>query len=178
MQDDAALLSAIAQGDELAFATLVSRHSSRVLAVAKRFTMNDDDAHDLCQRVFWKLWQRADRWQEGRGRFSTWLHRITVNECVDWSRKEKLRTWVPFGEAVDHPDGRADAPSSIAMRDEIRKVRAMIPTLPAKQRAAIILSVQQELTNAQIADVLNTTEGAVEQLLVRARKRLRSAVGG
>ena len=178
MQDDAALLSAIAEGDQRAFAVLVSRHAARVFAVARRFARTDDDADDLSQRVFWKLWQRADRWQPGSGAFSSWLYRITVNECIDWNRREKFRRWVPFGEVSNRPDERADAPSSMAMREDIRRVQAMIPALPPKQRAALILSVQQELTNLQIAEVLETTEGAVEQLLVRARKRLRAAVGG
>jgi RNA polymerase sigma-70 factor (ECF subfamily) len=102
------------------------------------------------------------------------LYRVVANRCLDQARRRRLRSFLPFGAVADPPDESPSAFDETAGRDRLAKVRDMIRGLPEKQRLALLLSVQGEKTNAEIASILGVSEGAAEQLLVRARKTLRA----
>ena len=172
--DDEALVLAVAKGSEPAFAKLVARHSPSVYAVVRRFTGNDGDTDDLIQEIFWKLWKRAAKWRPGEARFSTWLYRVAVNHCIDWDRKRRWRRWLPLSEVAEMADDDIAIEERLEVRQALAAVRAEITKLPAKQRVALVLSVQQDKSNKEIAEIMQASEGAVEQLLVRARRTLRS----
>jgi RNA polymerase sigma-70 factor (ECF subfamily) len=108
------------------------------------------------------------------GAFSTWLYRVVANRCLDQARRQRLRSFLPFGEAPDPIDEAPSAFDELSGRERLAEVGRMIRTLPEKQRLALLLSVQAERSNAEIASVLGVSEGAAEQLLVRARKTLRA----
>ncbi|MCG8562058.1 MAG: sigma-70 family RNA polymerase sigma factor [Hyphomicrobiales bacterium] len=171
--DDETLVLAVAKGSEAAFARLVSRHSASVYALARRFTGNDGDTDDLTQEIFWKLWTRAAHWRPGEARFSTWLYRVAVNHCIDWDRKRRWRRWLPLAEVAEVADDGVAVDRQLEAQQALAEIRSAILKLPAKQRAALLLSVQQEKSNRDIAEIMQTSEGAVEQLLVRARRTLR-----
>lgn len=173
-EDDDALMARVAAGDQRAFSRLVARHGPRAQALAHRFTGSASEAEDIVQEAFWRVWRSAARWTPGGAKLSTWLHRIVVNLCVDRARRAKIRNWLPFADAFDPPSDEADPEHSLSDRDEIAAVRADILELPERQRAALLLSADGERSNADIAIVLETTEKAVESMLVRARRTLRA----
>lgn len=172
--EDDALMARVAGGDQRAFSRLVARHGPRAQALAHRFTGSAAEAEDIVQEAFWRVWRAAERWQPSGARFSTWLHRIVVNLCVDRDRRQRIRRLLPFADAFDPPADEPDQEHVLSDRDEIAAVRADILELPARQRAALLLSADGERSNAEIAKMLGATEKAVESMLVRARRTLRA----
>jgi len=174
--DDDTLMARAAAGDRRAFSLLVIRHTDRVRAVALRFTGNAADADDVTQTAFLAAWRELPHWQAGRAKFGTWLYRVAVNRCIDLGRRRRVRAWLSL-DAVEEPaDDRADAADLAVQRSELDAVRRDIRALPEKQRAALLLAVEAEKSMAEIADALGVSAGAAEQLLVRARRRLRESL--
>lgn len=177
--DDDALMLRAAAGDRRAFSALVGRHGERVRAIAWRFTGSRADADDIAQGVFVSLWRAAPRWQPGTARLGTWLYRVTVNRCIDASRRRRVRRWFGLDTLGDEPaaeDVPADAAAEHA--SELAAVRQDILALPPRQRAAILLAADGERSTAEIGAALGVSEGAAEQLLVRARRTLRARMRG
>jgi RNA polymerase sigma-70 factor (ECF subfamily) len=171
---DDQLLAAAGGGDRRAFAALVRSHSERAFALALRFTGNAADADDIVQEAFWRVWRSAADWKPGRARFSTWLYRVVYNLCVDHARRRRIRRLLPFDDSAEQAQDDNPGPDRQVMsRDRLSSVRSDIVELPPRQRAALLMSVVQGMANAEIAEVLGVSEGAAEQALVRARRRLR-----
>jgi RNA polymerase sigma-70 factor, ECF subfamily len=173
---DEELLARIADQDRHAFTILMRRHGRLVRGLALAFSGRNADADDVTQDVFITLWRRPQAWHPDQAAFTTWLYKVVVNRCRDQARRQRLRSWFPFSEVADPID---DAPSALAAlhgRERLMEVRRGIATLPEKQRAALLLAVQGDRSNAEIASILEVTEGAAEQLLVRARRRLRTMI--
>jgi RNA polymerase sigma-70 factor, ECF subfamily len=164
------LLALIGKGDESAYRLLVERHIDRAYGVALRILDNPADAEDVVQDVFLKVWTHRGRWEGGKAKFSTWLYRVVTNRCIDLRRLPRNEEL----EAVpEPPDARPDAVTSLH-RDEVNGMldKAM-RHLPEQQRIALIFSYYENLSNAQIAEVMETTITAVESLLKRGRQHLR-----
>jgi len=168
---DEALVGRVAAGDATAYRRLVDRHLSRTLRLARRLTGNASDAEDVVQDAFLRLWQHGHRWQAGRARFTTWFYRIVVNLCIDRRRRP---AFAPLEAAGDPADDRVDAGTAIDRAKAARAVGEAIAALPERQRAALVLSYYQDLSNAEAAQILSISVGAVETLLVRARRNLRA----
>lgn len=178
MDPDAAdddLLAAVAGGDERAFSRLVARHGPRIHALARRHFGSGADADDVAQEVFWRVWRHAGKWQPGAAQFSTWLYRVAVNLCLDRRRR---RSAASVEDYPDIADPGADAEQSLGARQALAMTYGIIAELPDRQRMALLLAVHEEMSNAQIAGAMGLSEGAVEQLLVRARRTLRDASRG
>jgi RNA polymerase sigma-70 factor, ECF subfamily len=169
---DEALMARIARGDEAAFRVLAGRHLPAMLGLARRILGNAADAEDVAQEAMLRVWTHAPRWQP-LAAFRTWLTRVTVNLCLDRKRRAP---WVALEAAGDIVDPALGA-SEKAERDEReRQVAAAIGELPARQRAAIVLTYGDGMSNAQVAEVLGTSVSAVETLLVRGKQNLRRAL--
>jgi RNA polymerase sigma-70 factor (ECF subfamily) len=170
---DEELLARIARQDRGAFTALMRRHGQHVRGLALGFSGQAADADDVSQDIFIMLWRKPGAWRPGGAAFSTWLYRVVVNRCIDQARRRRLRSWLPFGEVPDPVDDAPDAASTLAGREHLAEVRLMIRDLPEQQRLALLLAVQGERSNAEIGSILGVSEGAAEQLLVRARRTLR-----
>lgn len=173
---DEDLLARIANEDRRAFTILMRRHGQKVRGLALAFGGKAADADDVTQDIFLMLWRRPNSWQPGKAAFTTWLYRVVANRCLDQARRQRVRRWLPFEDVVDPVDETPSALDVLSDRDRLAEVRKMILTLPEKQRLALLLAVQGEQSNAEIASILGVSEGAAEQLLVRARRRLRVLV--
>jgi RNA polymerase sigma-70 factor (ECF subfamily) len=170
---DEALMARVAGGDEQAFRALARRHVPRAIALARRILGNSADAEDVAQDAMLRVWTNAPRWQP-LASFRTWLTRIVVNLCLDRKRRVPFSALEAAGDIVDPaPDAAAQHETS----DTGRLVDSAIAALPARQRAAIVLTYREGLSNAQTAEVLDTTVKAVETLLVRAKQSLRGTLG-
>jgi RNA polymerase sigma-70 factor (ECF subfamily) len=193
MQDesDDALMRRAGSGDKAAFALLVRRHLARATALAQRITGNRSDAEEIVQEAFLRCWQKAPEWRPAerpandraandRGaagataQFGTWLYRVLVNLCLDRRRRPQ-----PVGiEAADTvADSAADGFDETARGETSRRVQAAMAQLPERQRAALALCYFEGLGNIEAAAALEISIGALESLLVRARRALRDALG-
>lgn len=167
---DLPLVIAIGQGDASAAATLVDRYACRLQAFAWRMLGDREEAEDVVQDSFLRLWKHARRWKPGAARFSTWLYQVAANGCRDRLRKRRDHSAEAVDWLVDDtPGGREQLQQ--AERDAV--VQQAVNELPDRQREALLLSHYDGMGNPDIAAVLEVSVEAVESLLARARRRLR-----
>jgi RNA polymerase sigma-70 factor (ECF subfamily) len=181
---DGALMQAFQRGDIAAFETLVERHRDRVFRLAFRYLGEASAAEDLAQETFLRVYRTRHTWRP-EARFSTWLHRVTANACLNEIRARKARRGVettarpgPDGAASPEPaDARLPSPPQAAERSETAGlVREAVARLPDDQRLAVILSKFDGLSSGELADAMGRSVPAVKSLLVRARENLRRAL--
>ena len=175
---DDELMHAAGTGDRAAFGTLVARHMQRMGGVAGRITGNRGDAEEIVQEAFLRAWLKAPTWlgredRAGGAAFSTWLGRVVVNLCLDRKRKAVP---LPIEAAAEVADATPDGFDATAGSEVAARVAQAMATLPERQRAAIALCHYEGLSNIEAAAMLDVTVGALESLLVRARKALRAAL--
>jgi RNA polymerase sigma-70 factor, ECF subfamily len=178
--EDAALLVAIAQGREPALAQLISRHGRGLTAIATRYLGNHAEAEDVVQETFFRIWSHATRFDPDRAKATTWIYAIAVRLCIDRLRRLKLRRLFGLGAGMDAAEEIGDpAPATdqaLGDRQTLELTRKAITALPDRQRMALLLAAVGGLDTARIAETLDITPGAVEQLLVRARRNLRGSL--
>lgn len=169
--NDDALLASSGDGDQNAFRALVARHLARVLSLARRMTGNVAEAEDVAQEAFLRAWQKAPDWRVGEARFSTWLYRVVVNLCLDRRRRKPM---APLEAAGDPLDPAPSAELRLVEDQRKRIVADALAALPDRQRAALVLSYYEGVSNIEAAEALGVSVSALESLLVRARKALRA----
>lgn len=169
--EDDQLMISLAAGDAAAGRTIVERHLTHILAVARRMLGDQTEAEDVAQDTFMRAWAAADRWEPGRAKLSTWLHRIAMNQCLDRLRKKKPEPLHPdYDAASDDPD-----PEMLLQERQLGQcIDSAIQSLPERQRAAIVLSHYQQLGNLEAAGILSISVEALESLLSRGRRALRN----
>ena len=169
---DAELMRRVAAGDAGASRVLVDRELGALLALAYRILGNRAEAEDVAQESFLRLWRMARRWQP-KAKVRTWLSRVAYNLSIDRLRVRKPSD--PIDEAaLPAPGG---GPSSALQRDQVAHiVETAIAQLPDRQRAAIALVHYQEFSNIEAAETLGVSVDALESLLARGRRSLRSAL--
>lgn len=169
-ESDEALMMRTAKGDGVAFRTLMDRYMVRSVRLATRMMGNASDADEVAQDAFLRLWTKADTWQPGRGKFTTWFFRIVVNLCLDRQRRPRPLPLEAAGDPIDPAKG---AVGKIYEKEVSRAVARAISELPERQRAALTLCYYEELSNQEAADALSISVSALEALLVRARRTLK-----
>ncbi|MBR0686737.1 RNA polymerase sigma factor [Bradyrhizobium manausense] len=168
--EDSELLDKLATGDEAAFRVLVERHIDRAYAIALRIVGNAADAEDVVQDTMLKIWSHRGRWQHGRAKFSTWLYRVISNRCIDLRRKPRNENVEAVPEVADGQPGAVE----LIERNELNGMLELaMQRLPEQQRIAVIFSYHENMSNGEIAQVMDTTVAAVESLLKRGRQQLR-----
>lgn len=170
---DDELLARLAGGEQSVCGLLVERHLTRVLGLATRILGDQAEAEDVAQDAFLRLWRHAQAWQPGRAKLSTWLHRVTVNLCIDRKRKKSA---IALDSIPEPPSKAPGAASLIAQQQTAKRVQAAIAKLPERQRIAILLCHYEGYSNGDTANMLDTTVEAVESLLARGRRALKQAL--
>jgi len=170
---DAALVRRIAEGDEVAASTFVTRKLHRVLALAHRVCGDRAEAEDIAQDVFIRVWKYAESWKKDDAKVDTWLHRIVLNVCRDRLAASHRRHEVG-GMELDMQADPGPTPESAAIGQSTReRVRLALQALPVRQREALVLTYYQELSSAEAAAAMQVSVDAVESLLARARRTLK-----
>jgi RNA polymerase sigma-70 factor, ECF subfamily len=168
--DDDELMALVVQRDEHAFGELVRRHLDAVHRYLLRLTGSPDDADDLAQETFLRLWQKAGSYRPGTVRLTTWLHRVAHNITVDNLRRARPE---PLDDPERLMDDQADPVRSAASSQLERRLDAAIAALPPSQRAALLLCQVQGFANRDAADIMGVSVRGLESLLARARRSLR-----
>jgi RNA polymerase sigma-70 factor, ECF subfamily len=174
VETDQELVALLMKGDQQAFALLVERHQRAVFNLTYRMLGEAKEAEDAAQEAFLRAYQHIDRYDASRP-FKTWLLSIASNYCIDKLRKRRL-TWLSLDEPLSpHPelnskelgpeDSTIDAQRSAA-------VHSLLNQLPPDYRAAVILRYWYDMSYAEIAEILDTTESAIKSRLFRARQTL------
>jgi RNA polymerase sigma-70 factor (ECF subfamily) len=149
--------------EETEFEKLYRDYRSRVFGTAYRMVSNHADAEDVTQDVFVKVFKKLDSFR-GESALSTWIYRITMNTCLDFLRRRKLRQTVPLEDETEY----GSQPMSIA-----KLVEGTLPRMPEGYRQVFVLYDIQGLKHSEIAAALGITEGASKSQLHRARAFLR-----
>ncbi|MFC7217150.1 RNA polymerase sigma factor SigM [Streptomyces polyrhachis] len=172
--DDRELLARHVAGDPDAFAEIVRRHRDRLWAVALRTLGDREEAADALQDALVSAFRAAHTFR-GQSAVTTWLHRITVNACLDRVRKATTRRTSPVAdtdrfEQLLEPSESAAAPAE--RRDLHRELITALATLPPEQRAALVLVDMQGYPVAEAAELLGAPVGTVKSRCARGRARL------
>jgi RNA polymerase sigma-70 factor, ECF subfamily len=174
---DQAIMAAIADGDEAAFARLARDLAPVVLRFARAtLAASPAEAEEVVQEALLRLWQQAASWQPN-GRVSTWLHQVAYRLCLDRIRRRRPAVDIDLVED-DLADPTPSPSARLVHLEDVRAVQAAVAGLPVRQRTAIVLCHYQGLSQAEAAEVMHIGEEAYESLLARGRRRLRAVLGG
>ena len=178
MRDELQLIRDASTGDRAAFDELVRLKRERVVRTAFQVTGDLDDAMDVAQGVFIKLWQGLDRY-DPRRRFDTWLYRVTVNAAIDFIRgkgpKGALQP-LPEDPSILPAEPETPAETRLDLGALQRAFSHLAATLAPKQRAAFVLREIEGLETAEVARVMGVAESTVRNHLFQARKTLKAGL--
>jgi RNA polymerase sigma-70 factor (ECF subfamily) len=173
---DEELVEAFRRGELSAFDGLVARWERKIRGAVHRILGNEEEARDVCQEAFLKAYRALDSFKS-EARFSSWLYQIALNLCRDRLRRRKGRTLVSLeeleGAGTALVTKRPDAQELLEAGDLARAVASAIAMLPEEQREIVVLKEYQELTFAEIADVLGIPVSTVKTRLYRGLGLLR-----
>ncbi|MBI4576606.1 MAG: sigma-70 family RNA polymerase sigma factor [Planctomycetes bacterium] len=170
--EDAELVRRSRAGDQHAFRALVERYRGRIYWVAYHMIHDREEAHDVAQEAFIRVYRALDRFDLER-RFYTWLYQIVVHLCIDYLRREKKARRVSI-EQVAEPAGPPERVSASLEAAELReRLYGVLDQLPAKYRAVIVLRDVEGLDSREIARVVGCTHPTARWRLHRARAMFR-----
>jgi RNA polymerase sigma factor (sigma-70 family) len=183
-QDDAGIVRRCLAGDERAYRELVERYQRPVYTVAFRMVRSAEDAEDVTQETFVRVFRALDRYDPARS-FEAWLFTITTRLCIDLLRRRKVRP-VPLVRRdpesdeeqitdVEDPGLRPDEQATHA--EEEQRARTLIESLPPHYRIVVVLRHQQDLSYEEIAETLHLPLGTVKARIHRARALLKDRLG-
>jgi RNA polymerase sigma-70 factor (ECF subfamily) len=169
------LIAGFKQGEEKAFNELVNLYKKRVFQLVLRMVRNREDAMDLTQEVFVKAYHSLKDFR-GESGFSTWLHRIAVNLCLNFTQRDKFRSFISLPD-LTQPVVSSDSPLRDFEKRELDvAIDKTVLSLPKMQRTVFVLRHYQELPYLEIAKMLGKSEGTVKANYFQAVTKLKKAL--
>jgi RNA polymerase sigma-70 factor (ECF subfamily) len=177
--NDEEIVLSVLNGHTQDYEVLVNRYKDKIYNLAYQFTCNRSDSEDLAQEIFIHVFSKLSSFKH-QSSFSTWIHRITINKCNDWYRKNKNR--VKQISLEDNPlspnkhetkDHTYNPEQRLLKMERQRLVSAMVMELPEKYRTAIIMYHYQQLSAKEIAHILNIPKKTVDTRIYRGKKLLK-----
>mgnify|MGYP006283893171 FL=1 len=169
-------LIARAAEDPEAFGELYRNYVDRIYNYHYRHTSNRDVAEDLTSRTFYRALRSLHRYRDEKGAtFQSWLFRIAHNLVVNWYRNTSRHPKVSTDRLGALPADHGNPHQIVEKSEAHRRMLAMIEDLPEDRKTVILLKYVEKLTNAEIGQVLNRTEGAIKALYYRTLQSLRGA---
>ncbi len=179
---DEELVQRVRDGSEFAFNELVDRHSAMVFRQARAITGSSHEAEDVVQETFMKAFKYIDRFSASKASFKTWLLTITRNQSINVfsSLKRKAVRLFAEEESEDGASGsqqnrasrNPDAETALSMKQEFTRLTDALSRLPERQRTALLLKSQEDMSYEEIALAMQSSASAVESLIFRARRTL------
>jgi RNA polymerase sigma-70 factor, ECF subfamily len=172
------LITGLKKRSEIAFKELVELFKDRVYNTSLGFVQNEEDAEEITQDVFIKVFENIDRFR-GDSKLATWVYRIAVTESLQFlrSKKRKGRSLLISFFSKEQGEWKQpdfNHPGVAAENKEAASILfKAIRQLPDQQQAAFLLQKTENLSQSEIAEIMNTSIGAVESLLQRAKTTLR-----
>jgi RNA polymerase sigma-70 factor, ECF subfamily len=169
---DADLVLQCQKGSPAAFDALVYQHQRMIHSLTFRMTGSLADAEDLAQETFLRAYAQIGTFR-GTAKFSTWLYRIAVNTCLNWKQSEARRFQLQADCAKEFSTQHLNGENSSAENQSSQQVQSALLKLPAKQRAAIVLTICDGLNHAEAAQVLGCSETTISWRVFAARRKLK-----
>lgn len=182
LSEDEVLVKRCQENDEAAFDALFERHLNRVYALVYHYVPDREEAHDLTQEVFVRVYTHIRSFR-GQSAFTTWLYRVAVNVCLEQRRKYARRSshaaFVPI-EDVDYSlEAEGEGPVDSLMRhDTEEKVHQAMETLPETHRLVVSLRYFEGLSCKEIAEILDCPVGTINSRLHYAMGKMKAALQG
>lgn len=176
--EDIQLMLRLKDGDENAFGEIFNKYKKEVINTVYRIIGNSNDAEDLSQEIFLRIYNARKRYQPTAS-FKAYLHRITINVCLSYLRRKKILQFISLDKFLKEksdtiPDIDKSNPEDIYLEKELsNKVRKAILQLTTNQRTALVLRTYNDLSYEEISGTLNITPPAVKSLIFRARENLK-----
>ena len=183
MTKDIQLINRAKKGDNKAFEELVMKYDRLVLNIAFSYRNNKDDADDIYQEVFLRV-HRGLRNFQSRSKFSTWLYRITINVCIEFKRKAKIRDHEPLNNYNDENENsfsyanvieseeKTDQPTLV--NETAYLIKNELEKLPKQLKMAFTLKYYQGFKIKEISEMMNCTEGTVKSYLFTSSRKMRA----
>ena len=170
---EAELVERVIEGDQMAYQAILDDQLPSISRFVTRMLGNASEAEDITQEVFLRLWTHAARFDPTASKLTTWLHNIAHNLCIDHFRKQKR---LVDQEPDLNIEGGDEPDAMLLAKIDSNNIREAMMKLPERQRSAIIMCHYQGLSNKEAADILDVSVDALESLLARGRKTLRSVL--
>ena len=178
-KEDKRLIGLALSGDEKAYESLLNKYRNLVFSIMLKMARNKQEAEDLTQEAFMKAFSSLATFNDEFA-FSTWLMKIASNNCIDFLRKRKLRTYsihepVQYKDEkieIDIPDRDPTPEKTLIQSERSRMIEETIQALPERYRYVIILRHKEEKSYEEIAEIMNLPLGTVKAQIVRAREIL------
>ena len=171
-------------GEALAFEELIYRYDKMVLRIALKYTGDSDDAKDIYQEVFIRVYKNIGRFQF-KSEFSTWLFRITSNVCISFKRKYNKQNHFSLNDEDNSgylsaiPDDEGLSPDNLAVNSEHGvKINEALNTLSPNQKMSFLLKHYEGYKIREIAEMMSCKEGTIKKYLFEAVRKLRVQLAG
>ena len=173
---DEQLIAQVARGDTAAYEMLYDRYSSAGMGLALKITGDQALAEEVVQETFWRVWRKADLFQNQRGAFTSWFFGITRNLSIDMLRRQRTQ-----GQPADQaeqlieqaPDPSPGVPETVWLRSKHEQMRAAVETLPKEQRYVIEMAYFRGMTRQEIASATGEPLGTIHTRARLALQKLR-----
>lgn len=173
--------------DELQFESLYNEHKNLVYNLCLQYVLNAEDAQDITQEVFVKVYQHYHQYNPAAASLKTWIYRIAINQCLDFLKARKTKKRLGFisslfkhgsnepvevAAPINHPGIESEN------KEALQSLLLIIQSLPENQQTAIILSKIEDRPQKEVAEIMNTSVKAVESLLQRAKQTIQKKLTG
>ncbi len=166
------LIKKVKQKDQTAFSQLVEQHKSLVFNTCMGFVHNKENAEDITQDVFVKMWTSIDRFK-GDSKLSTWLYRITVNQSINYVKKNKVKNrFANIDDEKNSSEIKDKTNTNSEQKEHSKALKLALNLLPKRQKTAFVLSKYEDLSYKDISEIMELSISSVESLLHRAKKNL------
>lgn len=174
MEQEQLWIQQVLAGDKQAYAHFINKYKNQLYATILRMTKNPQDAQDLVQDAFIKVYRNLDKY-DANGSFSSWLYRVAINHCMDEFRKKRYSTVQV--EIDEERVVNSEHPELVFLKKEkSRQLERLIATLPEDERLIILLRYVNEISYEEIGEVMDVPLSTVRNKLHRAKKKMRETV--
>jgi len=171
-RSDEELVRQYQSGNESAFNELVLRYQEKIYWVARRFSSSHDNADDITQEVFVKMYESLKEFR-GDSSLYTWLYRITVNVSLNFLRRQKVREFFRIDEMLDIEAEESGSPDSIVeQREQQSLIEQAVAALPEKQKAVFVMRYYEEMPYEEISKILKTSVGGLKANYFHAVRKI------